>query len=255
MTLAALGAIFLVGLFGGMHCAGMCGGIVAALSGGPVGAVALPVRAAGPSADSMRAQAGLPWSSLVALNGGRICIYVCTGALAGWAGSLAVFVEGVLPLQFLMYVAAQCMLIALGLYLLGVPRYIAPLERAGARLWALLRPLAGRFVPVRSTGRAFALGLLWGWIPCGLVYSVLATALLAGDAAGGASVMLAFGLGTLPNLLFAAALMRAVARRGRTAWWRGVSGGLVLTLGLAGLAHAGGVVPDALAGFLCVVPH
>lgn len=255
MTLAALGAIFLVGLFGGLHCAGMCGGIVAALSGSSVGRVALPLRAVGPSGEPMRAQAGLPWPRLVALNAGRICVYVFTGALAGWAGSMAVFLESVLPLQFVMYIAAQFLLIALGLYLLGVPRYIAPLERAGARLWALLRPQAGRFVPVRSSGGAFVLGLLWGWIPCGLVYSVLATALLAGDAPGGAAVMLAFGLGTLPNLLFAGALVRAVARRGRTALWRGVSGGLVLALGLAGLAHAGGVVPSAVAGFLCVVPR
>lgn len=254
MTLTALGAIFLVGLFGGPHCAGMCGGIVAALSGSRTGSarVPVPVRAA---LAATRVQAGLPWPHLIALNGGRICVYVLIGALAGWAGSLAVFVKGVLPLQFVMYIAAQCMLIALGLYLLGVPRYIAPLERAGARLWNLLRPVAGRLVPVQSSARAFALGLLWGWMPCGLVYSVLATALLAGDAAGGASVMLAFGLGTLPNLLFAGALVRAVARRGHAAFWRGASGGLVLTLGLAGLAHAGGVVPTALAGFLCVVPH
>lgn len=234
MNATALGAIFMVGLLGGVHCAGMCGGIVAAVS-------------------SSSGRAG--WGLQLAFNGGRIAVYAVAGALAGAIGSMAMFVDGWLPVQLVMYVLANLMLIGLGLYLFGITRYIAAVERLGARAWTWIRPVAGRFLPAHTLPRAFALGLLWGWIPCGLVYSMLATALLAGDAAGGAGVMLAFGLGTLPNLLAAGALMRALSahRHGRTA--RAVAGSVVLGLGLFGIAHAGGVGHDAVAGFLCLPRH
>ena len=236
MTLAALGAIFMVGLLGGMHCAGMCGGIVAALSAGQPGG-----RAA--------------WGLQLAFNGGRIMVYGVAGAAAGMAGSMAMFLNDVLPVQLVMYVLANLMLVGLGLYLFGITRYVAVIERVGALAWRLIRPLAGRFLPARTWPRALALGLLWGWIPCGLVYSMLATALLAGDAVDGALVMLVFGLGTLPNLLLAGALMRALSksRNGRVA--RQVAGSIVLGLGLFGIAHAGSVGHAAVSGFFCLTPH
>lgn len=232
MNIAALGAVAMVGLLGGVHCAGMCGGIVAAVSA--------------------TGRARSRWPLHLAFNAGRIAVYALAGALAGAAGSLALFVDGLLPVQLWMYVLANLMLIGLGLYLCGVTRYIAAVERVGARIWAVIRPLAGRLLPADTLPRAFGLGLLWGWIPCGLVYSMLATALLAGDAAGGAAVMLAFGLGTLPNLLAAGALMRVLStsRHGRLA--RTLAGSAVLGLGAFGLAHAGGVGHDAVAGFLCL---
>ncbi len=236
MTVAALGAIFMVGLLGGMHCAGMCGGIVAALSAGQPGG-----RAA--------------WGLQLAFNGGRIMVYGVAGAAAGMAGSMAMFLNDVLPVQLVMYLLANLMLVGLGLYLFGITRYVAVIERVGALAWRLIRPLAGRFLPARTWPRALALGLLWGWIPCGLVYSMLATALLAGDAVDGALVMLVFGLGTLPNLLLAGALMRALSksRNGRAA--RRVAGSIVLGLGLFGIAHAGSVGHAAVSGFFCLTPH
>lgn len=231
-TVGALGAIFMVGLLGGVHCAGMCGGIVAALSSGHAGRA--------------------PWSLQLAFNGGRVAVYVIAGAAAGAAGSMALFVGDVLPVQLAMYLLANLMLIGLGLYLFGITRYISAVERVGARAWKLIRPLAGRFLPATTWPRAFALGMLWGWIPCGLVYSLLATALLAGDAAGGAAVMLAFGLGTLPNLLAAGALMRALSASRNGTWARRVAGSVVLGMGLFGMAHAGDVGHGAISGFLCL---
>lgn len=235
-SLAALSAIFMVGLLGGVHCAGMCGGIVTALSAGQVGGKA-------------------PWSLQLAFNGGRIAVYAAAGAIAGAAGSMAMFLNDLLPIQSFMYLVANLMLVGLGLYLFGVTRYIAGIERIGARAWRAIRPVAGRFLPANTWPRAFGLGLMWGWIPCGLVYSMLATALLAGDAAGGAAVMLAFGLGTLPNLLMAGTLMRmlSASRNGRVA--RSAAGGLVIGLGVYGIAHAGMGGQAALAGLFCVSAH
>lgn len=233
LSLAALGAIFMVGLLGGVHCAGMCGGIVTALSAGHAGGKA-------------------PWSLQLAFNGGRITVYTVAGAIAGMAGSMAMFLNDFLPVQLAMYVVANVMLVGLGLYLFGVTRYIAAIERIGARVWRVIRPVAGRFLPANTLPRAFGLGLMWGWIPCGLVYSMLATALLAGDAAGGASVMLAFGLGTLPNLLMAGTLMRllSASRNGRLA--RSIAGGLVVGLGVYGIAHASMAGQAAVASFFCL---
>lgn len=209
-------ALFLVGLLGGTHCIGMCGGIVGALSlGGP------------------------PRFSLhLAYNGGRLASYAVAGALAGALGGLGLTLAGQLPLRLALYLLANLMLIAMGLYLLGVTRALAFTERAGQHLWRRLQPLSRRFLPARSVAQALPLGLLWGWLPCGLVYSALASALTSGSALRGAGLMLAFGLGTLPNLLlaglFAARLRDYAARRGV----RLATGLLVLGFGVWGLFAA-----------------
>ena len=109
------------------------------------------------------------------------------------------------------------------------------LERAGALLWKRIQPLSGRLLPLRSSPRAFALGMVMGWLPCGLVYSVLVAALATGSAVQGGLLMLSFGLGTLPTLL----TMGLAAVRLKTflqlTWVRRASGLLVLGFGLAGL--------------------
>jgi uncharacterized protein len=229
---AQLAAVFVVGLLGGAHCIGMCGGIVAALT--------------------VRLPGERPRRSLsLAYHAGRIATYAGLGALAGGAGSLALLAEGFLPVQVTLYVLAQLMLLALGLYLLGVPRYVAVFERAGARLWRRVQPRAQALFPVRTPARALAVGSVWGLLPCGLVYSVLATAMVFGSAAGGALVMLAFGLGTLPALLAAGEVLPALERWRRSPWTRRVAGGAVLAFGLAGLAGAAHLDPLAGAALLC----
>ncbi|MEI7613809.1 MAG: sulfite exporter TauE/SafE family protein [Betaproteobacteria bacterium] len=177
-------ALFIVGLLGGTHCVGMCGGIVGALS---MGSGARP-------------------SLHLAYNAGRIFSYALAGALAGSLGSASLILSGQLPVRLMLYVLANLMLVALGLYLMGVTQALAFSERAGQSLWRRVQPLSRRFLPVRSVAQAFPLGLLWGWLPCGLVYSALVTALSSGSALTGAGLMLAFGLGTLPNLLLAGLL-------------------------------------------------
>jgi len=141
----------------------------------------------------------------------------------------------VLPVQLALYVAANLMLVALGLYLTGFTRALAGVERLGQRLWARVQPLTRRFLPARSVAQAFPLGVLWGFLPCGLVYSVLATALVTGSAERGAALMLAFGLGTLPNLLLAGMLLTRLRDVVRNQAVRMGAGLVVLAFGVFGL--------------------
>ena len=205
-------ALFLVGLLGGTHCVGMCGGIVGALSmGGPA-----------------------RWSLHLAYNAGRILSYGLAGALAGALGAASLGLEGQVPVRIVLYVLANLMLVALGLYLLGATRALAFTEQAGQALWRRIQPLTQRFLPARGVAQAFPLGLLWGWLPCGLVYSALASALTAGSAERGAAMMLAFGLGTLPNLLLAGIVLARLNELVRRPMVRTLSGLLVLGFGIYG---------------------
>ena len=206
-------ALFLVGLLGGTHCVGMCGGIVGALSMG-----------------------GAPRLSLhLAYNAGRITSYAVAGGLVGALGGASLALAGQLPLRIALYLLANLMLIALGLYLMGLTRALAFSERLGQNLWRRIQPSTRRFLPAHSITQAFPLGLLWGWLPCGLVYSALATALTAGSASKGALLMLAFGLGTLPNLLLAGFLLARLRHWVQQLAVRVVAGLLVAAFGVWGL--------------------
>ena len=216
-------AVFLIGLLGGVHCAGMCGGIVSALSLQTPGATGRSIPA---------------WPLHLAYNLGRIASYAIAGALIGAVGSLGLLLKHWLPVQLGLYIAANLMMVALGIYLMGLTQTLAFTERAGQWLWRRVQPVTKRFLPVRGVAQAFPLGMLWGWLPCGLVYSVLTMTLVSGSAARGAATMLAFGLGTLPNLMLAGLLLvrfRSVVQ-GRTL--RLASGLVVLAFGAWGLVNA-----------------
>lgn len=216
-------ALFLVGLLGGTHCVGMCGGIVGALSLG------------GPQRFSLH----------LAYNLGRILSYGLAGALVGALGAGSMALSEQLPLRLVLLVFANLMLVALGFYLLGATRVLALTEQMGQSLWRRLQPLGKRFLPARSVAQAFPLGLLWGWLPCGLVYSALATALGAGSAREGALLMLAFGLGTLPNLLLAGLLLARFRNLVQKPLVRALAGFLILAYGLYGLYGAFGLSQNA----------
>ena len=208
---------FLVGLLGGVHCVGMCGGIVAALSMG------LP--------EQQRTGAAR-WKYLLAYNIARISSYTLAGGLLGGVGWLAANWSGLHQAQLFLQFLAALFMVALGLYLGGWWQGLARVERAGGWVWAGLEPLGRRFLPVKSPGQAFLLGLVWGWLPCGLVYSVLVWAISTGNPLHGAALLLSFGLGTLPNLLamgVAAGWLSARVRERRT---RQLAGLLVILFGL-----------------------
>lgn len=205
-------SLFLVGLLGGVHCLGMCGGIVGALS------------------------LGAPdWRLHLAYNGGRLLSYVLAGILIGALGGFGLSLGGQWPVRLLLFLIANLMLVGMGLYLLGLPQLLLPLERLGGMLWYRLQPFGRRFLPARSVAQAFPLGVLWGWLPCGLVYSALATALGTGSAAKGGLAMLAFGLGTLPNLLLAGLLAGRIPAGWRQPMVRRAAGVLILGFGVYGL--------------------
>lgn len=227
-------AVFLIGLLGGTHCVGMCGGIVSALT------VQLPGEKP-------------PLRLHLAYNVGRITSYTLAGALMGAISSMGLLLNGFLPVQMGLYVAANLLMVALGLYLLGFTKGLSFLEKAGQGVWSRIQPLTGRFLPVRGVAQAFPLGLLWGWLPCGMVYSVLATALLTGSALRGAATLLAFGLGTLPNLLLAGMLLVRFRHLVQSSAVRTFSGLVVLGFGVFGLFNASSLGSRLWQGVVCHV--
>lgn len=192
-------SLFLVGLFGGLHCAGMCGGIVSAMGIAghvrPVGPARNPGGLARPRSDAAR------MLRLLAYNGGRISSYILAGAIVGGIGSSAFLMSRVLPVQQFVFVLANLTLIVLGLYVSGAIRSIAPIEAAGRGLWRAVGPAAARAMRGDTARDAWVAGMLWGFVPCGMVYAGLVAALTSASAIDGALLMAAFGLGTLPNLL------------------------------------------------------
>jgi sulfite exporter TauE/SafE len=215
----------LMGVLGSSHCVVMCGGVVAMTC------------SAMPLARRRRPVAQLPM--LLAYNGGRITSYILAGTLAGAIGTTLQSVGAVQAATLGLRLAAGLMMIGLGLYLAGFGGALRWAEHAGAPLWRRIAPLAKRLVPVRGPLQAFALGSLWGFLPCGLVYAALASAVASGSVLGGAITMGAFGLGTLPMLLgmgSAAALLTRVVRGRRVR----LAGALVVaTFGLVQIGDAG----------------
>ena len=205
---APLLSALILGLLGGGHCLGMCGGLMSALT------LAIP-----PEQRAWRLRL------LLAYNLGRILSYAAAGlliGLAGWAVASS-------PAAMLLRVLAGLLLIAMGLYLAGWWSGLTRIEAVGRHLWRHLQPVASRLMPVSSLPRALLLGAVWGWLPCGLVYSTLLWASSQGSPGESALLMLAFGLGTWPVLLatgMAAERLTALLRR------RGVriAGGLLVIL-------------------------
>lgn len=177
-------AAFLIGLLGGAHCIGMCGGIMGAL------AIALPPE---------KRALGKIFPLLLAFNLGRVLSYTLAGAAVGALVWLAQ--DQFYQLGIVMRYLASLMLILLGLYLAGWNRLLRHLESLGGKLWPLLQPAIKRLMPIRSPLQAIPIGMLWGWIPCGLVYSTLVWAATAEEWQQSAVIMFCFGLGTLPTLM------------------------------------------------------
>ncbi len=217
-TELTLVSAFLVGLLGSTHCLGMCGGIV--------GALTLGLR------DDIRRSAARLIPYLVAYNAGRIASYVVAGALAGLLSAQILHIAPPEQVRLATRIVTAGFMIALGLYLAGWWPGLAALERLGGKLWVRIEPVGRRFLPVNHPLKALALGLVWGWLPCGLVYSALAWSLASGDATRGATLMLAFGLGTLPMLLAMGAAARWLNNIVRRHGVRQGAGVLILLFGL-----------------------
>ena len=177
--MSSITAMFLIGLLGAGHCAGMCGGIVAAL---------------GFAANSDQSRGTI----ILTYNLGRITAYGLMGAFIGLLGQ---FGDQFFAMGPWLRAIAGLLLILMGFYLAGWWKVLTLLERAGQLLWAKLQPIGNHLFKVQSMGRGFLYGMLWGWLPCGLVYSALAYAGASASPISGAIAMMSFGLGTLPAML------------------------------------------------------
>lgn len=183
---------FLIGLAGSIHCVAMCGGVVAGLQH------AIPDN-----------HSSFPY--VITYNVGRILSYSLAGALAGGLGAV-----------FTLHIASGIMILKVlsGLFLIAMAAYIGQwwlglslLERAGNKLWQYLAPIGKQFLPFHSPLSALPYGIIWGWLPCGLVYSTLTWSLASGSVTQGALVMAAFGLGTLPSIILIALGSRTLSQQ------------------------------------------
>jgi sulfite exporter TauE/SafE len=211
----SLSSAFIIGLLGGAHCIGMCGGIMNALS------FAIPEQ-------QRRPRQVLP--ILLLYNLGRIVSYGLAGALMGALG--AWLMTHAAPLGPTLRIIAGLMLVAMGLYLAGWWRGLVYVEQAGTRLWKHLQPLGNRLMPVTRPGQALLLGALWGWLPCGLVYSTLTLAATAASWQQSALIMVSFGLGTLPVMLLSGAFAHRLKRWMQQAAVRHAAALLIIVFGL-----------------------
>lgn len=169
-----------IGLLGGAHCIGMCGGIMGALT------MAVEARNTARRA-----------SLIIAYNVGRISSYVLIAVVFYL---LVDRLESYFSLS-IMRSLAGFLLIAMGLYLANWWRGLVYLEKLGAHLWRLIQPLSKRLLPVKTLSHASLLGFIWGWLPCGLIYSALVYSATASSVSNAAFIMFGFALGTLPTVL------------------------------------------------------
>ena len=213
--LPVLAAAFATGLLGSAHCLGMCAGI----SG---------LYAAGASVAALRFQ--LPLA--IAYNVGRVLSYAFLGVVVALIGKTAV--AAIPSLAGPIRLVSGILIAVVGLQVAFNLRLLAPVEKVGALIWSRLAPRATGLLPATTVPKALGLGLLWGWLPCGLVYSVLLIAATTAEATSGALVMIVFGLGTMPAMILtglSAAKVAAFASRNRVA-----SGLLIVVLGVATMA-------------------
>lgn len=217
IDMSALLTAFFVGLLGSGHCFGMCGGIAAGLG-------TIPVRGGDEPEAKPRA------SSAVLFNFGRILSYACLGLISAWLLAKVGKVLNVPQWSMILRALTALMIFLIGLQYLFNWQTLAAVEKAGARVWKHVLPIAVRASSLPGGSGRLLLGLCWGLLPCGLVYSVLLTASAAGSSISGATVMLAFGIGTLPSMLGMSLAAPALAAMLTDRWTRKLMGAALILL-------------------------
>ena len=174
---------FTAGLLGSLHCVGMCGGIASALG------------------MSLKKSTSNTFNAALFFQIGRISSYCVAGYIVGTFGEIFAQSDSLKGFSLFLRFFSAIFMIGLGLYFAGLFPYFTMIEKMGVPLWKKISPLSKHFLPVKHLHQAYGLGFLWGWIPCGLTYSILLWAVSAGSAIEGGMLMLAFGLGTIPAML------------------------------------------------------
>lgn len=201
---------FLLGMLGSAHCIGMCGGIASSI------------------ALTQTANKAL---SLLLYNLGRIASYTMAGAILGSVDFLIRYGA----MELILRSFAALMLIAMGLYIAQWWRGLTKLEAVGHKLWRLISPAASRLLPVKNLSQAFILGIFWGWLPCGLIYSTLIWSSAANDSTTSALLMLCFGLGTLPAMMTTSLLAKQLQGILSKRISQQISGSVIIAFGLYSL--------------------
>ena len=219
LDLSALVTAFFVGLLGSGHCFGMCGGIAAGLG-------SLPVENGSQTAAKPR------YTSAFLFNFGRVFSYACLGLVSAWLLARAGQVINVPQWSMVLRALTALMIFLIGLHFLFNWQTLGFIERGGAKIWKFVNPVALRAASLPGGTGRLLLGLCWGLLPCGLVYSVLLTASAAGSAVSGALVMFSFGIGTLPSMLGMSLAAPALATILSDRWTRKLMGVALIVLAL-----------------------
>lgn len=215
---------FLVGLLGSVHCIGMCGGIVSALT------LTLP--------DKVRQHSSQVMAYAIFYNIGRLTSYGIAGMLFAWLG--AALGTSLTPtfLEWGKWISG-IFLLMLGLYIAGWLQALVILERLGNTLWRYIEPAGKHLLPANTYWKAALLGLVWGWLPCGMVYAMLPLAMSSANPVDGGIIMLAFGLGTLPTLLLMGNASLWLLKLTRNPLTRQAAGLLIILFAVYGILNEG----------------
>lgn len=213
----AFGAAFLLGFVGSAHCLAMCGGIAGAL---------------GLSARRDGASGAKPWLLAGLHSSARVVSYAMIGAVVGGAGSL---LEGALGWGPALRIFAGAVIVGQGLRVLGLDLGFSWLEKRGLAAWRKVSPHMRRIGAPGSLSRATAIGLAWGLLPCGLVYTAAATSAATGSAGAGALWMVAFGLGTMPAMAATSLAAGGLTARLRSVGAQRAAGAMLVVFGLIAL--------------------
>jgi sulfite exporter TauE/SafE len=223
IDLSALFTAFFVGLLGSGHCFGMCGGIAAGLG-------TLPVHGVTDTETKPRAM------SAFLFNIGRIISYAGLGLISAWILASVGAVLNVPQWSMILRALTALMIFLIGLQFLFNWQLLAGIERVGAKVWKHVLPLAVRASSLPGGTGRLLLGLCWGLLPCGLVYSVLLTASAAGSPVSGALVMFVFGVGTLPSMLGMSLAAPTLAAMLSDKWTRKLMGAALILLAVLSVA-------------------
>lgn len=209
---------FTMGLFSSMHCIGMCGSII--------GTLTLSL------SPEIRNKKTKLFPYVFNYNIGRITSYTMAGAIAGIIGSLITMPISEINGHRLLQLLSASVMASAGFYIAGwFPRF-AYIEKIGLRFWKTIEPFGRKLIPVKTRTQAYLFGMVWGWLPCGLVYAALALAATAGDASKSALTMLSFGLGTLPAVMGVGIMTGVLTRLSRMQRFKQAIGLFMVALAL-----------------------
>jgi sulfite exporter TauE/SafE len=208
----------LMGVFSALHCLGMCGSII--------GSLTLSLRR------EIRENKRLLVPFVFSYNAGRITSYSLAGLLAGLAEHVLSMPLGEGHGHRILQIISALIMLGAGLHIAGwFPRF-AYIEKIGSVVWHKIEPYGRRLVPVETLPKAFVFGMIWGWLPCGLVYTALALAATTGDVVRSTFTMFAFGLGTMPAVMGVGIMTSLMVRLSSMKKFRQAAGITLIALAL-----------------------